>query len=528
VGQRRPLGVQDALWLAMDRANNLMVVDSVIWTAEPLETDRLVEVIDDRMVQRYPVFRSRAVQDGAGHWHWQEDAGFDLDAHLTYVTLDDPDDPRALQALVAAHRTDLLDRDRPLWNALIVQRYLRGSAMVLRTHHAIADGVRMVELAMSLFDATPDGGPVPAPTVKLHATQRTPQQRSSPSDVARAAVGVARRASVGAVGAATGAVTDAGLYASALTGTASAALRESVRLARTAPTNPLGAASGLVAETTALAERLAHAVRSSLDAALPASGPLVNLLSATPSDLDVARKLLLGTRNHPTIWTGHAGTQKGVAWADPLPLADVKAVAKANGATINDVLVACLAGSLHAYLSAHHAVGGSVSFMVPVNLKPLDQSLPDELGNGFALVQLELPVDEPDPVAVLRTVKRRMSRIKHGHEAAVGFVVQETVSGLSRTIYEAAVDLLANRSVGVLTNVPGPPRTVYLAGSRVEGIVGWAPLSGDQAMSVTIYSYDGTVVVGIACDRGLVPGHEAIVDGFAEVFRDLEQRSQRR
>jgi diacylglycerol O-acyltransferase len=82
--------------------------------------------------------------------------------------------------------------------------------------------------------------------------------------------------------------------------------------------------------------------------------------------------------------------------------------------------------------------------------------------------------------------------------------------------------------VGVLTNVPGPPRTVYLAGSRVEGIVGWAPLSGDQAMSVTIYSYDGTVVVGIACDRGLVPGHEAIVDGFAEVFRDLEQRSLRR
>jgi diacylglycerol O-acyltransferase len=528
VGERRRLGVQDALWLEMDRANNLMVVDSVIWTVDPLDLDRLVDVIDARMVQRYPVFRSRAVQDGTGHWHWQEDPAFDLASHVQRISIDDPDDPRSLQALVAAHRTDLLDRERPLWTALLVDRYRQGSAMVLRTHHAIADGVRMVELAMSLFDASPEGGDVLAPTVKLHAAQRSPRQNPSFAEVARTAVEAARRSAVGTVGAAAGAVTDAGLYASAVAATASAAARETVRLARTAPTNPVGAASGLLAETSAVAERLAHTLRTSLDAVLPASGPLVDLLSATPSDLDVARKLLLGTRNHPTIWTGHPGTEKGVAWADPLPLAEVKAVAKANGATVNDVLVACLAGALHNYLATHHAVGGSVSFMVPVNLRPLNASLPDELGNGFALVQLELPVDEADPVAVLRTVKRRMSRIKHGHEAAVGFVVQETVSGLSRTIYEAAVDLLANRSVGVLTNVPGPPRTVYLAGSRVEGIVGWAPLSGDQAMSVTIYSYDGTVVVGIACDRDLVPGYETIVDGFAGVFGDLEQRTRRR
>jgi diacylglycerol O-acyltransferase len=118
-----------------------------------------------------------------------------------------------------------------------------------------------------------------------------------------------------------------------------------------------------------------------------------------------------------------------------------------------------------------------------------------------------------------------MRRIKHGHEAAVGFVVQETISGLSRTVYEAAVDLLANRSVGVLTNVPGPRSAVFLAGSRLVGIVGWAPLSGDQPLSVTIYSYDGTVRVGIACDEGLVPGYHAIVDGFAPVFRSLQRRS---
>ena len=83
------------------------------------------------------------------------------------------------------------------------------------------------------------------------------------------------------------------------------------------------------------------------------------------------------------------------------------------------------------------------------------------------------------------------------------------------------MDLFTNRTVGTLTNVPGPPMPVYLAGSLVDGMVGWAPISGDQPMSFTIYSYDGEVIVGIACDTTLVPDHEMIVDGFADAFGRL-------
>jgi len=52
-------------------------------------------------------------------------------------------------------------------------------------------------------------------------------------------------------------------------------------------------------------------------------------------------------------------------------------------------------------------------------------------------------------------------------------------------------------------------------------MVGWAPLSGNQPMSFTIYSYDAKVFVGIACDAGLVPDHHQIVDGFADAFHRL-------
>ncbi|MGB2812714.1 MAG: hypothetical protein WBC17_13375, partial [Mycobacterium sp.] len=64
--QRRRLGVQDALWLEMDQPNNLMVVDSVVWTAEPLDFAKVREVVQERLLDRYPVFRSRAVRDDDG------------------------------------------------------------------------------------------------------------------------------------------------------------------------------------------------------------------------------------------------------------------------------------------------------------------------------------------------------------------------------------------------------------------------------------------------------------------------------
>ena len=505
--ERRALSTQDQLWLEMDRPNNLMVVDSVFWTAEPLDWDRVRQVLSDRLSGRYPVFRSLAVKDDDGAWWWQEDPDYDLDNHIERVDLDDPDDPRSLQDLIAERRTQMLDRSKPLWSALWVDRYLGGSAVAMRSHHSIADGVRMVELAMTLFDASPEGGLVRPPGVRHHAASGPPAAHSSDVEPSRSRdVGqLAGHAGRGAV---------------SVAGRVPGALREVVRLARASFLNPVGAGHGFITEGAYAASDAMHAIQGSMQAVLPGGG-MIKVLAAAPSDLDVARKLVLGTRNDPALWTGRAGPDKGVAWAEPLPLADVRAVAKANQATINDVLVSCLAGALERYLHDHHSHCASVAFMVPVNLKPLDTTLPDELGNSFALIYLELPTNQPNPTRVLDTVKRRMARIKHGHEPAITFRVQEEIAGFSHGIYEASIDYFTNRSVGVLTNVPGPQMPVYLAGSRLEGIVGWAPLSGDQPMSVTIYSYDGKVIVGIACDRGLVPDHETIVDGFGAVFDEL-------
>jgi diacylglycerol O-acyltransferase len=485
------MGIQDALWLEMDRPTNAMVADVAVWTAEPLSFVRLQAAITERLVERYPVFRSVAVRDGHGDWGWEPDPDFDIANHFSAETLTDPDDPRCMHALVAAHRTELLDGGRPLWRAILVERYRGGSAMILRSHHAVADGMRMVQLAMSLFDASPQGGAILGPAVAQYGARSEP-----------ARLPVSRRSRGAAAAFATFNVKPA---------------RHGARLYRFALRNPLGALHSLLHGL----RRAVYGAAAALRRTLPGSGTLADILAAAPGDLDTVRKFVLGTLNDVTIWTGPSSGSKGIAWSPPLSLPAVKAVAKAHGCTVNDVLVATVASALHDYLRSRDAHCASVAFMVPVNLKPLDLSLPETLGNEFALVQLELPTDEPDPVAVLAIARRRMNRIKKGNEAAVAFRLQEAIAGLSRTMYEASVQLFTNRTIGVLTNVPGPPIPVYLAGALVEGIAGWAPVSGDQPMSFSICSYNGDVVVGIACDTELVPGYERIVDGFATAFDRL-------
>ncbi len=501
MGERQRLGVQDALWLEMDKPGNLMVVDSLFWTATPIDWDRYRDVAKERLWDRYPVFRSVVARGEDGAWYWEEQADADLEARYEQVVLPEPGGDAELQDLIASRRTVPLDRSEPLWRAVLVDGFHGGSAVLFRGHHAIADGIRMVQLALSVFDVSPDGAVVSAGAAQRHETSRSlpPAAAEVPTNGHASLVSQVRSQ-------------------------ATTVASTSLQLARSAVTNPVGAAHSAVTLSESLVGAMGSRARSAADGWPRGRRALPSFLSAVPGDVDTARKLVLGTRNDNTGWTGTVGAHKAIAWSPPLPLDEVKAVAHANAATVNDVLVTCVAESLRAYLRKHHAACHSVTWDVPVNLKPFDPTLPVVLGNSFALVQLELPTNIDDPLRTLEVVRRRMGRIKSGHEALVDYGVQAAISRMSKRLYRATIDLLANRAVGVLTNVPGPQMALYVAGEKVEGMMGWAPLTADQVMSFTIYSYDGKVFVGIAADAALVPDHGQIVDGFADAFRRLSVR----
>ena len=154
----------DVAWLHMDQPTNLMVITGVLWFGEVPAWDRVREVIAERLVAPFPRFRQRVVE-GAPRLsgpHWEEDPNFDLDLHLHRVALPAPGDRAALQALVADLTSTPLDRSRPLWQFHLVDGYEGGAAMIARIHHAIADGIALARVLLSLTDSSPDAGLAPA------------------------------------------------------------------------------------------------------------------------------------------------------------------------------------------------------------------------------------------------------------------------------------------------------------------------------------------------------------------------------
>jgi diacylglycerol O-acyltransferase len=87
----------------------------------------------------------------------------------------------------------------------------------------------------------------------------------------------------------------------------------------------------------------------------------------------------------------------------------------------------------------------------------------------------------------------------------------------------ALTNFFANKAVGVLTNVPGPRAQMTFAGAPVLQVVGFAPCSGDQPMTATIFSYNDEVTVGFATDAGLIPDPEVLADHVVAQLGELAE-----
>lgn len=472
---QRPMSAQDALWLTMDRPNNLMVIDGVmIFDAEPA-WDALLQAITDRVLDRFPVFRSRALL-GDGGWVWQVDPQFHLDRHIRRVRLPDPGGMAQLERYVSEQRARPLDRDRPLWDIALVEDLAlddggRGAALVCRFHHAMADGVRLTQVMLSLCDTTD-------PHVAAKVARSTGDL--TPLSVATGLAGAVREA-----------LSDAGRA-----------------LAR--------GASHLTRDTRSALETGAEIWGE----VLRSPGRLVDAFEAMGLDNRVANttasvaKLALRGTTVRTVWSGTPGLHKAVAWSPGISLDEVKRVGRHHEASVNDVLLTAVAGGLRRYLHSRGAADvEEIEWMVPVNLVPIAENLPEDLGNFFALVMAVLPLDPEDPVERLGRTRARMDRIKRSEEPIITFGVQRGISAAPRPVSTALTDFFANKAVGVLTNVPGPRAPLTFAGVGVRQVIGFAPSSGDQPMTCTVFSYAGTVTVGFATDADLVPDPRELVEG---------------
>ncbi len=235
---------------------------------------------------------------------------------------------------------------------------------------------------------------------------------------------------------------------------------------------------------------------------------------------EIATLALMGEDAH-TRFKGKPGRRKNVAWADPLPLAEVKTVGRALGASINDVVMSSVAGALSMYLrdKGESVEGKTIRALVPVNLRPIERAC--DLGNQFGLVFVELPLGIDNPVERLAAVRANMNALKTSYQPVLALGLLAAMGSGPRLLQEALLSILARNASAVLTNVPGPQQPLYLAGGKIDNLMFWVPQSGDIGLGISVISYDGGVQFGVITDHGFCPDPSRIAAHFADAFEAL-------
>ena len=452
----------DTAWLRMDNDVNLMMIVGV-WLVQPGITHAaLCERVEDKLL-KYDRFRQRVVQDPMGAT-WVHDEAFDIQRHVLHEKKLKRERGQSERAALQAHVGELantaLDPDHPLWQFHLIDDYEGGSALVARVHHCIGDGIALISVMLSITD----GGMDPPKRKKREAAE-------SEGDWLADAV---------------------------------------VKPLTDLATKAIGMYGGGVAKSMEMLSNPQQGLLGSLEMARTGAKVLG----------DVAAMALMPD-DSPTLLKGKPMGQKIVAWGEPLPLAQVKVIGKALNCSINDVLLACVAGAIGAYLKdrGDDPVGKEIRAMVPVNLRPIEKAW--QLGNRFGLAPLTLPIGIENPIERVYAVRTRMNQLKDSYQPLLAFAVLSVAGLLIKPVQDGLLGLFAKKATAVMTNVPGPATPLKLCGSTLRQTMFWVPASGNIGVGVSILSYGGGVQFGLITDKKLCPDPQAIIDRFEPEFEKL-------
>jgi WS/DGAT/MGAT family acyltransferase len=458
----------DNFWLSMDEPVNLMVITGFWEFAEPLDYNRLYATVEARLAP-FPRFRQKVVRPntGLGLPKWVEDKHYDLASHLHRVALPAPGDKHELSEMISNLMTMALDQSKPLWDIHLIENYKTGCALFFRLHHCIADGIALMHVLHSTADTIPD-----APWPKKPSDPQKKRRSGMPQ-----------------------------LFSfNSMVSTAKDAIQKGQDISK----------------------RIVKEIEN-VSANPDSLKFMLKLAARLPSDVaGVLSKHTLMSSDPDTAFKGKLQVAKQVTWTDPIPLDRIKKLGKAiSSATLNDVLVATVTGSMRRYLKTKNTPINELDLRVtiPVNIRKPGTEF--ELGNKFSLVFLKLPVYLEDPILRLKEVKRRMDKLKFSADPYVNFGLLSAIGFLPSTLAQKAAQFFGNKASGVMTNVPGPKKPLYFAGKEITNIMFWVPRSGTVGLGISILSYNDRVTIGIASDKGLMPDPEILLEGFEEEFNYL-------
>lgn len=400
-----------------------------------------------------------------GKPYWETDPDFDIDRHLHRTQLPEPGGWKELSALMAWELQQILPRDRPLWDMLLVEGLdtLEGIppgavALISKIHHAAIDGVSGSEIMSALYDVSPHGTPRPEPD-----TEADTEAEKAPGKV-----GMLRRAG-----------------------------------------------GGLLKVPGALPQALGDTVKGVVK-----SGALWGFqrIKPPPFPFTAPRSVFNAAVGRGRAWSPAL-----------LSLEKIKAIRKEVDATVNDVVLAICAGALRRYLGDKGQLPEKpLVAMVPVSVRADEEKGAMGNKVSAMLVSLATDLDDPRArlEAIHESAsgsKIYLSAIGARSLSDVSEYIPFSLAGVGARLYTRMHLAEKHRPIFnlVITNVPGPQVPLYVGGARLLTHVGAAPVFDGMGLILPIFSYAGTLSIGATACRHLVPDIEHLTRALTESLDDL-------
>lgn len=407
-----------------------------------------------------PLFLKRPTRgiSTAGQWVWTQDENFDLEYHFRHSALPKPGRVRELLDLCSRLHGTRLARERPLWEAHLIEGLRDGRvALYTKMHHSLVDGISAMRLLQSVMTTDPDKRDLP------------PIWADRPSTKTTAARDAAERS-----------VADVPL--------------EAMRTA-------LGITADAAGLPSALIKTLKHGLRNETSAlSLYAPRTMFNTT-------------ITGSRRFA---------------AQGWPLERLRAIGKASNTTLNDVVLAMCSGAMRTYLIEHDALPDApLVSMVPVGLNAKRSGPEGAGGNSVGAVMVKLGTDLADPADRLASIHKSM---KTGKEA-LGSMSQLQIMAMSALGMAPSIITPMLRLQGIIrppfnliiSNVPGPKKTMYLNGAKMTGTYPLSiPING-MALNITCNSYAEDMDFGLTGCRRSVPHLQRMLGHLDDELGALEQ-----
>lgn len=462
LGHHDRMNDTEALMWSLEKDPSLRSTITVVFLLDgTIDRDVLTRRVE-RMTRTVPRLRQRVRSNtlSVAPPRWETDPNFDLSFHLWWVRAPGSATMRDVLSIAEPVAMSGFDRARPLWRAIVIEGLPNGrSAIVMKVHHSIADGITAVQLQLELFDFEPDADERELPPIPQAHVLSQPERFAD-------------------------AIEHQTRHQLAVFGRIAGTLLDNAQHALTDPATALRDGAALAASLARVARPGTHTMSP-----LMTERSLSLRFDTLTVDLEALRS---------------AGRAAGGTLNDAFVAALARGMYRYHLAHDVD----CDELRLAIPISMHNADGG------------VGSGAGDGGGNAFIPARVEIPIDLPDPVELMSTIHDIVDGARHEPanelvEPVSGIINRFPTAAVTSVFSSAAksVDFAAS-------NVPGPPVAMYLAGAKLLAQFPFGPLSG-SALNATLLSYDGTLDIGIVSDPAAIADPEQLIACLAEGFEDI-------